>query len=241
MDRWVDKVAIVTGASAGIGLAICQKLVQAGVRVVGLARRAELIDAAAQELSGEKGKLYAVKCDMSKEQDIIDAFAWTMANVGHVSILINNAGVAQQTTLIDGETEKWKDTLDVNVLGLCIATREAVKSMRDSCIDGHIVHINSILGHKVFFLPTANVYPATKHAVTALTESLRFELNSLKSKIKVTSVSPGLVATDLIARLPAGLPTLQATDVADAVLYVLSTPPHVQIQELTIKPLNEEF
>lgn len=92
----------------------------------------------------------------------------------------------KEELLTEGKTEDWRKEFDVNVLGLCIATREAVKIMRANNIDGHIIHINSILGHRVAVEPKLNVYPATKHAVTALTETLRQELNSLKSKIKVT-------------------------------------------------------
>lgn len=87
---------------------------------------------------------------------------------------------------MDGDTEAWKTIFDVNVLGLCIATREAVKSMKENNIDGHIVHINSVVGHQVINYPGLNVYPASKHAVTALTETLRLEFNSLGLKIKIT-------------------------------------------------------
>lgn len=102
-------------------------------------------------------------------------------------ILINNAGKAQgNTNLIEGDKELWKNILDLNVLGLCIATREAVKSMKENDVDGHIIHINSVLGHIVPNFPNLNLYPASKFAVTALTETLRQELNSIGSKIKIT-------------------------------------------------------
>lgn len=92
----------------------------------------------------------------------------------------------QPTTLIDGDSQAWKTIFDVNVLGLCIATREAVKSMKENNIDGHIIHINSIAGHKIPLFPGLNVYPASKHAITALTETLRIEFNTLGLKIKIT-------------------------------------------------------
>ena len=87
---------------------------------------------------------------------------------------------------MEGKTEDWKAIFDVNVLGLCIATREAVKIMKENNINGHIVHINSIAGHKLINIPGLNVYPGSKYAVTALTETLRQELNHLGLKIKVT-------------------------------------------------------
>lgn len=102
------------------------------------------------------------------------------------------------TNLTDGDTKIWKRTLDVNVLALCVATREAIKDMRANKVDGHIVHINAILGHYVPPFPQFNVYAASKHAVTALTEVLRHELNSSNSKIKIT-VSCLFILTLVIA------------------------------------------
>lgn len=153
---------------------------------MGLARRIDRIEERAKSLSGKKGKLYGVKVDITKEKDILDAFKWIEQNLGPVHILVNNAGCAPESTLVDGETEKWKRVLDTNVLGLCIATREAIKIMRANDINGHIIHINSTLGHVVLPVPNVNLYPASKFAVTALTETLRQELNSLQSKIKIT-------------------------------------------------------
>ncbi|KAJ8938172.1 hypothetical protein NQ317_010418 [Molorchus minor] len=114
-----------------------------------------------------------------------------------------------------------------------------------------IIHINSILGHQVSNFPSLNVYPATKYAVTALAETLRLELNSAKSKIKITSLSPGLVDTEIITDDARKLEIIQKAfsekavldprDIADGVVYALSTPPHVQIQELTIRTVLDVF
>lgn len=252
MDRWKNKIVVVTGASAGIGAAIVRKLLDLDLIVVGLARRKEKI----QELSVSK-KLHAIKCDITKEIDILNAFKWIEDNLGPIHIFINNAGVARVTNLIDGKTEFWKDVFDTNVMGLCIATREAVKSMRKNSIDGHIVHISSIFGHKVVPFENLNVLCASKYAITALTETLRQELNSIGSKIKISSVSPGITKTDAIEAAclasgtseattayresTKGAPALNPSDVADAVVYILSTPPHVQVHDLWIKPLGEGF
>lgn len=154
--------------------------------MVGLARRKHRIEELADKLVGKKGKLYAFEADISKEDDILNAFEWIKKNVGPVHILINNAGTARADLLIEGDTEKWKTVLDLNVLGLCIATREAVKNMRENNVDGHIIHINSLAGHSVPPFAGVNIYPASKFAVTALTETLRQELNSIGSKIKIT-------------------------------------------------------
>ncbi|RZC42511.1 hypothetical protein BDFB_002988 [Asbolus verrucosus] len=123
--------------------------------------------------------------------------------------------------------------------------------MKANNINGHIIHINSIFGHNVPNYPNLNVYPASKYAVTALTETLRQELNQLGSKIRITSVSPGLVETELTTLnkkltpdLKASLekmPIIKSEDIADGVVYVLSTPEHVQVHELMIKPVGETY
>lgn len=144
------------------------------------------MEALSKSLSGASGKLYAVQCDVSKEEDIKNAFKWTSDNVGPVHILVNNAGFVNNNNLIDGDTDKWRQVFEVNVIGLLTATREAVKIMRANNIDGHIININSIAGHYDLYFPRINVYPATKHAVTNLTETLRKEFNANQLKIKVT-------------------------------------------------------
>ncbi|VEN44054.1 unnamed protein product [Callosobruchus maculatus] len=236
MERWVGKVAIVTGASTGIGAAIAEKLVSEGLIVVGLARRSEKIEELSKKLSDAKGKLYAFKTDLTKEEDIKDAFDWTTKNVGPVHILINNAGIHLRENLIDGNTDTWRKTLDVNVLALCIASREAIKIMRENNINGHIIHINSICGHKIINLPKMDIYTASKYAVTAITDTMRGELATFGTKIKVTSISPGAVDTPIFDDIRGteafkehiGQTILNPEDIADAVGYVLSTAPHVQ-------------
>ena len=179
---------------------------------MGLARRVELIEEMIYSMTDAPGELYALKCDMSEENQILEAFAWVKENLGPISVLINNAGFIRPTTLTgkrthsltllqlyvhaEGSTDEWRSTFDVNVIGLCICTREAVRSMRDNNIAGHIVHLGSIAGRYPVMMPTPviNVYSATKYAVTALTENLRQELNFHKTGIKI-SVSVYVVLT----------------------------------------------
>lgn len=132
------------------------------------------------------GQLIPFKADITSEKEVVEVFQRISQNLGPIHILINSAGLAQATTLIGGDAEKWKKVLDTNIFGLCVATREAIEDMKKNCIEGHIVHINSILGHQVLAVPNFNVYPASKFAVTALTESLRRELLEMGSRIKVT-------------------------------------------------------
>ncbi|KAJ3651587.1 hypothetical protein Zmor_017617 [Zophobas morio] len=190
-----------------------------------------------------------LKLILPEEDQILSAFKWTEENLGHVHVLVNDAAFVSEELLTEGNTEIWKRSFDVNVVAPCFTTREAVKIIRKNDIKGHIIHINSVAGHKVSPVPKMNVYAATKHAITALSETLRQELNALGSKIRVTSVSPGLVVSEMTVlskdiseerkKLFEVRPILQAEDIADGVVYVLSTPEHVQVLELTIKPVGE--
>ncbi|KAJ9580227.1 hypothetical protein L9F63_004100, partial [Diploptera punctata] len=230
MQRWAGRVAVVTGASSGIGAAISQELVKKGLKVVGLARRVERVEEMSKTLSSQPGKLYPVKADITKDTDVKDAFKWIKSNLGGVDILINNAGVNIGNSLtVNGPLEGWRSMFDLNVLALSNCTKEAVQSMKDRGVDdGHIVHINSI-------------YPCTtKHAVTMLAEGLRRELVSQKSKItshlNVVDGKALSTPSDAQQTLHESHPHLQPQDLADAVLYVLGTPPHVQVHELTLRP-----
>ncbi|XP_058831552.1 farnesol dehydrogenase-like [Topomyia yanbarensis] len=242
MYRWVGKVAVVTGSSSGIGAATAKALVKAGMVVVGLARRVERVEALKLELKqADRDRLHAIKCDVSKEENILETFKLVEEKFGGVDVLINNAGILRETKLIEAETEKVREVIDTNVMGLVLCSREAFKSMKKRSVDGHIVHINSIAGHMVPNFPNLNIYPASKFAVTAITETMRHELRTEGTKVKVTSISPGSVNTEIMPADVAatGMPLLESDDIAEAVLYVVGTPPRVQVHELTIKPIGE--
>ncbi|XP_067014717.2 farnesol dehydrogenase [Anabrus simplex] len=261
MERWSGRVALVTGASAGIGAAVAYQLQDHGVHVVAVARRVDKIEEAVakakqdaksrgryHETKAKPGKLYAKKCDVSKEEDILALFKWIKETLAGVDILINNAALGKDTGLTGAPTEDWKIQLDLNILGLSICTREAVQNMRARGVDdGHIIHISSIGGHQVRRHDSA-MYCATKHAVMALTEGLRKDFVEHKSNMKVSCVSPGVVRTEFLKNLPKynteefhKLPGLYSEDVGEAILYALGTPPHVQIHEIIIKPVGELF
>lgn len=246
MQRWAGRVAMVTGASSGIGAAITKELVKNGLKVIGMARRVENIEALSASLQSAAGQLYPVKADLTRENEVCSVFRWVKSNLGGVDVLVNSAGVASANSLIDGPVEKWKHILELNILGQSLCTKEAIQSMNERGVnDGHIVNINSVAGHVV---PPTNLplymYAASKTANVMLTEGLRRELLRRNSKIRITSLSPGTVRTDLPEA--SGLtdpyqdnPYLEPQDVADAVVYVLGTRPHVQVSELIIRPMGE--
>ncbi|XP_046384466.1 dehydrogenase/reductase SDR family member 11-like [Ischnura elegans] len=251
MERWQGRVAVVTGASAGIGEAIARALVKSGLKVVGMARRVEKMEAIAKDLVGEAGQMFAVQCDVADESSVIAAFKTVEETHGGADVLVNNAGVAYRNTLLDGSVESWTKIMAVNVIGLSHCTKLAIESMmRRGVDDGHIIHISSVAAHVVPSSAEIHFYAASKHAVRALTEGLRHELRDKKSHIKITSISPGLVKSDIYEAcmgqrvsdmVYSTLPYLEADDVADSVISVLSSKPSVQVHEMIIKPFGEAY
>ncbi|XP_053562809.1 dehydrogenase/reductase SDR family member 11 isoform X1 [Bombina bombina] len=253
MERWKGRVALVTGASAGIGAAVARALVQHGMKVVGCARSVDKIEKLAAECqsAGYAGTLIPYKCDLSNEEEILSMFSAIKTLHQGVDVCINNAGLARPEPLLTGKTEGWRTMIDVNVLAVSICTREAYQSMKERNIDdGHIININSVLGHYYQCVGLAHFYCATKHTVTALTEGVRQELRELKSHIRVTSISPGLVKTEFAYRLfdkdpnkaddlYSALHCLNGEDITNAVIYVLGSPAHVQVHELIVRPTDQ--
>ncbi|XP_037932828.1 farnesol dehydrogenase-like [Teleopsis dalmanni] len=250
MDRWQNKVAVVTGASSGIGAAIVKDLVNAGLIVVGLARRVERVEELKEHVPKEKQQnLHARQCDVSKEDSVNEAFDWIEKNLGGIDILVNNAGTSKLGNLCELESSFVQNVLQTNVMGVVYCTKRAFKSMKERNFNGHVLIINSVCGHSVLNTtiaksPSINIYSASKYAVTAMTEVYRQEFNNLETKVKITSISPGLVSTELVSdglkqRMADRI--LQPEDISNAVLFAISTPPHVQIHELTIKPVGEIF
>ncbi|XP_036005592.1 dehydrogenase/reductase SDR family member 11 [Fundulus heteroclitus] len=254
MDRWKGRVALVTGASVGIGATIAKELVRSGMRVVGCARNVDKIKALAAECksAGYSGVLIPFKCDLTNVEEIQSMFAAIKAEHKGVDVCINNAGLANPEPLLSGKTSGWKTMLDVNVMALSICTREAYQSMKERNIDdGHIINLNSICGHIVINSGDIHFYTATKYAVSALTEGLRQELREAKTHIRATCISPGIVETEFAYRFHSETPdkakeayshikALEAIDVANAVVYVLSAPPHVQVGDIVLRPVEQQ-
>ncbi|XP_055843425.1 farnesol dehydrogenase-like [Episyrphus balteatus] len=247
MERWLNRVAVVTGASSGIGAAIAKDLALAGVKVVALGRRVERIEKNQSELpENVKPLFYPRKCDITNKDDVAATFEWIEKTLGGTDILVNNAGICKMGNIVDMDLEEVDDVINTNLRGLIYCTQAAFKSMKARNFDGHIVHINSINGHKVpDILPghSTNIYTPTKYAVTAITEVLRKELINLQTKIKTTSISPGLVKTEIVPDEMFDMIGcyLKPEDISQAVLFAIGTPPHVQIHEMIVKPVGENF
>lgn len=193
MEQWRGKIAVVTGSSAGIGAAIVIHLANAGMIVVGLARRVERTTALKEQISANlRNNLHAIQCDVSKESDIVEAFKKNEKTFGGVDVLVNNAGVVRDTRLIDpNNSTHVRDTWETNVMGLVLFSREAYQSMKRRSTAGHIININSIVGHSLPYsvealISSYNMYAPSKHAVTAITEVTRQEMLNDKSKVKIT-------------------------------------------------------
>ncbi|KAG1701660.1 Dehydrogenase/reductase SDR family member 11 [Nymphon striatum] len=192
MNRWIGRVALVTGASSGIGAAICKVLVKEGLKVVGCARNIDKINELSAELSSLNfsGELHGIRCDLTKEEDILTMFAKIKTKYNRLDICVNNAGIGKSAPVLTGSTAEWRSMLDVNVLGLNICTREAYKIMQECDIDdGQFININSMSGHRIPPNNLTNYYSATKYMVTALTEGLRRELAAKKSNIRAVFIT----------------------------------------------------
>lgn len=252
MEKWVGKIAVVTGASAGIGEAIALDLAKAGIHVIGLARRNEKVESFAKKLGETPGKIHAHQCDVSDLESVKEAFKWIEKTFGLIHILVNNAGTAFKMQILDENdvTDKLNSVINTNFTGLVHCTREAVRLIKKSNDYGMIINIGSIAGHSIPFRPNSlNIYAPTKYAVTAVSEVLRQELIIQDNKrIRVSNVSPGGVQTDMST--PANVNAdeyfadkaiLKAGDVSQAVLFLLETPYSVNITQMTVKPVGEKM
>lgn len=255
MELWKGKVAIVTGASSGIGAEICKALCSHGVIVVGVARRLERLTALGQEIVAKtaEAKFYPAKCDISMENEIQVIFDYVNHTFGGVDIMINNAGVAKNMGILDKDNlDSLKMVMDTNVMGLISCTKKAFESMSERDVPGYIINVSSVAGRSVPHFPGRkpgnNIYCSSKYALTALITVLRHELNYLKKpKIRVSNISPGAVKTEIFEasgsdiKILSLIPMLEAQDISQAVVFMLGTNPRVQIEDFIIRPNGERF
>jgi 17beta-estradiol 17-dehydrogenase / 3beta-hydroxysteroid 3-dehydrogenase len=237
---------VVTGASSGIGAATVRALAAAGARLTISARRRDRLDALARELGPSGAQVAVVVADMRVEADVVGLVAAAAHRFGGVDALVNNAGLGRRAPVSSAPIEAWREMLEVNVLGLLVATREAIRDMERRGVAGHVVNVSSMAGHRVPGADSA-VYAGTKFAVRGITEGLRQELRARKSPIRVSCVSPGYVDTEFAAVFagPGGTPTtpgirtLDADDVARAILWTLTQPPHVEVHDVLVRPTQQ--
>ncbi len=243
MQRWQGKVALVTGASSGIGEAVARRLAADGMRVVAVARRRGRLEA----LAASHEAITPMAYDLRDEGAIAGLFEAIRRDLGGVDVLVNNAGLGRSASLLTGDTASWREMLEVNVLALCVCTREAIADMRRRGDDGYVIHVSSMAAYRV--PPGAAVYSATKFAVRSLTEGLRVELREAGSDIRVTAISPGFVETEfaeVFHRDPAAtaatyghFKVLEPGDIADMVAFALASPPHMQLHDLLVRPTDQ--
>lgn len=242
-----DKVAIVTGASSGIGYATALALSRSGAKVAAGARRMDRLESLQNEISKNGEEVFIQKLDVTIKSEC-DAFAdAVLKKWGTIDILINNAGLQPLSFFKNLKIEEWDKMIDVNIRGVLYCTAAVIPTMMNKN-SGHIVNISSMAGRVVY--PSGSVYCATKHAVTAFSEGLRQEF-SQRSNIRVTCIEPGVVATELMEAITdkalekyvertRQMEALQAEDIANAIMFAVEAPRHVNVNEILIRPMTQE-
>jgi NADP-dependent 3-hydroxy acid dehydrogenase YdfG len=241
------RIALVTGASSGIGEATALALAEAGAKVAIAARRRERLEVLASQLEKLGAEPAVLVADLASEVEAQRIVKETEAHYGRLDILVNNAGVMYLEPVEDADLGRWRHMLELNVLSLIASTQAALPGMRGRR-DGHVVNISSTAGRVAN--PNAAAYSATKFGVVAFSEALRREV--YQHNIRVTVIEPGVVETELRdhighAEVKANLNAwadsmrqLQGRDVADAIVFCVSRPSHVNINEVLMRPTDQE-
>ena len=242
-----DKVAIVTGASSGIGYATAMALSKAGAKVAIGARRTDKLAKLEEEIKQNGGEVFSQKLDVTKKTECDSFVDAVLKKWGAVDILVNNAGLMPLSFIKNLKVDEWDQMIDVNIKGVLYCTAAVISHMKEKK-SGHIVNLSSVAGRIVF--PSGSVYCATKHAVTALSEGLRQEF-STRANIRVTCIEPGVVATELTNTITdeslqsfvensKKMQSLHADDIANAILYAVESPAHVNVNEILVRPTTQE-
>jgi NADP-dependent 3-hydroxy acid dehydrogenase YdfG len=221
-----DKVFLITGASTGIGAATARRAAEAGHRLVLAARSEDKLAALAGELGGESRAL-AVRCDVAEWADQERMAQAALDAFGRVDVVFANAGFGARRGFLQETPEHWRSMVLTNVLGAAYTIRATLPALRES--RGHVLITSSVAGRRAL---SGSLYSATKHATTAMGEALRQDVND--TGIRVTVVEPGMVDTPFFDNPVSG--ALQADDIARAVMYAVSQPPHVDVNEILVRP-----
>jgi NADP-dependent 3-hydroxy acid dehydrogenase YdfG len=223
-------VLVITGASTGIGAATAHRAVEFGHRVVLAARSEDKLTALAEELGGEQ-KALAARCDVTSWADQQALVETALDRYGRMDAYFANAGVGAKRGFLEESVEHWKSMIDTNVLGTALSIRASLGHFKDQN-SGHLILTSSIAGRRA--LP-GSLYSATKHAVTAMGEALRQEIAD--TNIKMTLIEPGMVDTPFFDNPVSG--ALDPDDIARAILFALTQPPHVDVNEMLIRPIHQ--
>ncbi len=240
-----NKIALITGATSGIGMATAKLFAKNKMKLVLCGRRAERLKTLSEELA-KLTDVYTLKFDVRSKEDVKTAINSLPKPFSEIDILINNAGNAHGLDAFDeGNTDDWDAMLDINVKGLLYVTNAILPKMIDR-ESGHIINIGSTAGKEVY--PKGNVYCASKHAVDALNQGMRIDLNG--KGIKVGAINPGMVETEFsevrfkgdserAGKVYQGFTPLKAEDIADIIWFAVTRPPHVNIADLTVMCLDQ--
>ncbi len=240
-----NKIAFITGSTSGIGMATAKLFAKNGVKLILCGRREERLKKIAEELSAI-AEVHALSFDVRNKEEVFKAIQSLPKNFSEIDILINNAGNAHGMDTIDeGSIDDWDDMLDINVKGLLYVSKAILPRMikRKS---GHIINIGSTAGKEVY--PKGNVYCASKHAVDAINQGMRLDLNG--KGIKVGAINPGLVETEFsevrfkgdserAEKVYRGFTPLKPEDIAEIIWFAVTRPPHVNIADLTVMCLDQ--
>jgi|SRR5215218_250410 len=224
-----DKVFLITGASSGIGAATARRAVEAGYRVVLAARSADKLEDLVAELGGADRAL-AVPTDVMRWEDNEALVAAAVETFGQLDVAFANAGFGAKRGWLEETPEHWHDMVLTNVLGAAYTIRAAIPALRES--RGHVLLTGSVAGRRA--LP-GSLYSCTKWAVTAMAESVRADLQD--SGVRTTLVEPGAVETPFFDNPGEG--RLEPDDVARAVMYAISQPPHVDVNDVLVRPVSQ--
>jgi len=244
-------VALVTGASSGIGEATARMLAGRGATVAMAARRTDRLEQLGEEIAGSGGTALPVELDVSNREAAEAAVARTVEELGRLDVLVNNAGVMLLGPMLEAPVEEWQQMVEVNLLGLMYMTKAAVPHLLEAAGGDRgvadIVNISSVAGR--IARRNSGVYNATKFGVGAFSESLRQEVT--RQHVRVSLVEPGAVATELtshnrpevqeqIKSRFSDMKRLEAEDIADAIEFVVTRPPHVAVNEVLVRPTDQE-
>jgi len=225
-DTSPDRVLVITGASSGIGAASARQASAAGFRVVLAARSHERLSALAEQLGGAERAL-AVRCDVCNWEDQQRLAELALSTYGRIDVVFANAGFGGPRGFLNDTPEHWREMVLTNVYGAALTLRATIPALRES--RGHLLLTSSVAGRRA--LP-GSMYSCTKHAVTAMGEAARQDLQG--SGVRVTLIEPGMVDTPFFEKRPDE--ALLADDIAAAVMYAISQPAHVDVNEILVRP-----